>query len=149
MTAWKFEELTAKDAKSAKEGRMIEPKLQVDELARAVNGAAIEVHRILGAGFLESVCEQAVAIELGLRQISFQRQYPISLPYKDQPVGEARLDFLVGDELIVELKAVDAIHPIHHAQVLNYLKATGFQLGLLLNFNVDLMRDGIKRIVLT
>jgi GxxExxY protein len=128
---------------------MIEPNPQLDELARAVNGAAIEVHRVLGAGFLESVYEQALAIEFGLRQIPFQRQHPIALKYKGQMVGEARLDFLVGDQLIVELKAVDTIHPIHHAQVLNYLKATGLQLGLLLNFNVELMRDGIKRIVLT
>ncbi len=86
---------------------MIEPNCKLDDLARAVNGAAIEVHRVLGAGFLESVYEQALAIELGFRQIPFQRQHPIALTYKDQLVGEARLDFLVDDELIVELKAVD------------------------------------------
>ena len=109
----------------------------------------MEVHTVLGAGFLEAVYEQALAIELELRGIPFQRQCPIALTYKGLAVGEARLDFLVGDVLIVELKAVENIHPIHHAQVLNYLKATGHQLGLLMNFNVEHMRDGIKRIILT
>ena len=124
---------------------MIEPDPAVDALAKA----AIEVHSLLGAGFLESVYEQALAIELGLRGIPFQRQHPIALTYKNELVGEARLDFLIGGKLILELKAVDAIHPIHHAKVLNYLKATGLQLGLLMNFNVEQMKDGIKRIVLT
>ena len=128
---------------------MIEPDPAVDALAKAAIGAAIEVHSLLGAGFLESVYEQALAVELGLRGIPFQRQHPIALTYKSELVGEARLDFLIGGKLVIELKAVDAIHPIHHAQVLNYLKATGLQLGLLMNFNVEQMKDGIKRIVLT
>ena len=128
---------------------MTEPDPAVDALAKAAIGAAIEVHSVLGAGFLESVYEQALAIELGLRGIPFQRQHPIALTYKNELVGEARLDLLIGGKLILELKAVDAIHPIHHAQVLNYLKATGLQLGLLMNFNVEQMKDGIKRIVLT
>jgi GxxExxY protein len=128
---------------------LIEPSQSIDELARAVIGAAMEVHTVLGAGFLEAVYEQALAIELELRGIPFQRQFPIALTYKGQAVGEARLDFLVGGVLVVELKAVESIHPIHHAQVLNYLKATGHQLGLLMNFNVEHMRDGIKRIILT
>jgi GxxExxY protein len=128
---------------------MTEPAPHLDRLAREVIGAAIEVHMQLGAGFLESVYEQALAVELGLRGIAFQRQYPIALEYKGQLVGEARLDFLVGDQLIVELKAVESIHPIHHAQVINYLKATRLSLALLMNFNVEVMRNGIKRIVLT
>ena len=129
---------------------MIEPNARVDELARAVIGAAIEVHTVLGAGFLESVYERALTVELGLRRIPFQAQAPIALNYKSQPVGNARLDLLVGNELIVELKAVDQLHPIHHAQVINYLRATGLNLGLLINFNVEHLRDGaIKRIVLT
>ncbi len=109
----------------------------------------MEVHTILGAGFLESTYEQALAVELTLRGIPFNRQWPVALSYKDHPVGEARLDFLVGGKLIVELKAVDSIHPIHNAQVLNYLKATGLTLGLLINFNVEHLKDSIKRIVLT
>ena len=128
---------------------MNEPGASVDELAKAVIGAAMEVHTILGAGFLESTYEQALAIELALRGISFQRQWPVALNYKGELVGEARLDFLIDGELIVELKAVDCLHPIHHAQVINYLRATQRQLGLLINFNVEHLRDGIKRIVLT
>jgi GxxExxY protein len=81
--------------------------------------------------------------------IPFQRQAPVELQYKGHPLGEARLDFLVGESVIVELKAVDSLHAIHHAQVLNYLKATRLDLGLLINFNVALLRYGIKRIVLS
>lgn len=129
---------------------MVEPNSGIDQIAHQVIGAAIEVHRVLGAGFLESVYEQALAIELAARKVPFQRQAPVALQYKGQPVGESRLDLLVDDRLIVELKAVEALHPIHHAQVINYLKATGFELGLLLNFNVVKLKDGgIKRIVLT
>ncbi|MCA9234069.1 MAG: GxxExxY protein [Planctomycetales bacterium] len=128
---------------------VVEPSERVDELARAVIGAAIEVHKVLGAGFLESVYEEALCVELALRGIPFERQKPIALTYKDQKVGEARLDLLVGGELVVELKAVERIHPIHQAQVINYLRATGFQLGLLLNFNVEQMRQGIDRIILS
>ncbi len=126
-----------------------EPNANLDKLANQVIGAAIEVHRILGAGFLESVYEQALAIELTERGIPFERQKPVELKYKNQVVGDARLDILVDQQLVVELKAVDALHPIHHAQVINYLKATGFQLGLLMNFNVNQLKSGIKRIVLT
>ncbi len=128
---------------------MNEPDDDVDRSATQVIGAAIEVHRVLGAGFLESVYEQALAIELAERGISFERQWAVGLKYKGQIVGEARLDFLVETRLVVELKAVDALHSIHHAQVINYLKATGFTLGLLINFNVEQLRQGIKRIVLT
>jgi GxxExxY protein len=128
---------------------MREPSPEVDALAKAIIDAAMEVHTILGAGFLESTYEQALAVEFALRGISFQRQWPIALHYKGEPVGEARLDFLVGGQLIIELKAVDLLHPIHQAQVINYLKATKLQLGLLINFNVEHLKDGIKRIVLT
>lgn len=87
---------------------------------------------------------------MSLRGIPFERQAPASLEYKGASVGEARLDFLVGGSLVVELKAVEAIHPIHHAQAINYLKATSFRLGLLINFNVTTLKDGgIKRIVLS
>lgn len=128
---------------------MREPSRRVDELARQVIGAAIEVHRILGPGFLESVYEEALTVELTLRDIPFERQKPIQLTYKDRTVGDSRLDLLIGGELIVELKAVETVHPIHPAQVVNYLKITGLELGLLINFNVMQLRDGIKRIVLT
>ena len=127
----------------------VEPDLRTDDLARAVIGAAIEVHRLLGPGYLESVYEQALAIELELRNIPFERQKPIRVNYKGREVGEGRLDLLVGGSLIVELKAVDALAPIHTAQVMSYLKTTHYPLGLLINFNVPVLKAGIKRIVLT
>ena len=137
--------MNRQDAKSAK----IEPNSRVDALARAVIGAAIEVHRILGPGYLESVYEEALALEFALRQIPFERQNPVSVIYKGHPVGASRLDFLVGGCLIVELKAVDALAPVHQAQVISYLKATGLHLGLLMNFNVPILKDGIRRMVLS
>ena len=107
------------------------------------------MHRELGAGFLESTYEEALCIELGLEKIPYSRQHPVGLRYKGYSVGEGRLDILVADILIVELKAVEHIHPVHHAQVISYLKATGLILGLLINFNVPILKDGIKRIVLS
>ena len=127
----------------------IEPGADVDRLASAVIGAAIEVHRHLGAGFLESVYQQSLAIELSARNIPFVREAPIGLQYKGHRVGEAKLDILVADRLIVELKAVEALFPIHHAQVMNYLRATNLSLALLINFNTLVLKDGIKRIVVT
>mgnify|MGYP001074191660 CR=1 FL=1 len=124
-----------------------EPDADVDELARRVIGAAIEVHRHLGPGFLESVYEEALCVELELRQIPFDRQRSISVDYKGRSVGQGRLDLLVGDKLLVELKAVDRLAPIHNAQVISYLKATRMHLGLLINFNVPLLKDGVRRII--
>ena len=120
----------------------------IEQLARNVIGAAIEVHRALGAGFLESVYEEALCIELDHKNIPYQRQYPIAVNYRDRSVGEGRLDLLVGEKLIVALKAIEAIAPIHMAQVISYLKTTGFNLALLINFNVRVLKDGIKRIIL-
>ena len=128
---------------------MHEPDSHVDALAREVIGAAIEVHRNLGPGYLESIYEEAMAIELTLCDIAFERQKPISLRYKGYPLGDHRLDLLVGAALVVELKAVSVLAPIHHAQVLSYLKATSLTLGLLINFNVPLLKQGIKRVILT
>jgi GxxExxY protein len=128
---------------------MFQPSGQVDDNANAIIGAALEVHRVLGPGFLESVYEEAMAVELGLRGIRFVRQKPINLLYKGRPVGEARLDFLVDEALVLELKASEKLLPIHHAQVLSYLKSARCHLGLLINFNERLLRDGIRRIVLS
>ena len=112
-------------------------------------GAAIEVHRVLGPGFLESVYEEALAIELTLRGIPFARQVVASVGYKGRSVGEQRIDLLVADTLVVELKAVESLVPIHLAQVLSYLKATNLRLGLLITFNVGVLQRGIRRVVLT
>ena len=126
-----------------------EPDEEEDALAHAVIGAAIEVHRHLGPGYLESVYEDALAIELTLRRIPFERQMPIAVNFKGHPVGEGRLDFLVCGRLIVELKAIDELAPIHRAQVLSYLRTTKLTLGLLINFNVKTLKDGIKRVILS
>lgn len=125
-----------------------EPDPQLDELASRVIGAAIEVHRVLGPGFLESVYEAALCAELEQRSIAYARQAVVEVGYKGRPVGESRLDLLVERRLIVELKAIDALAPIHMAQVLSYLRATGIHLALLINFNVPRLRDGgIKRVI--
>ena len=126
-----------------------EPDEEEDSLAHAVIGAAIEVHRHLGPGYLESVYEDALAIEFLLRQIPFERQWPIAVQFKGFPIGEGRLDFLVCDRLIVELKAVEQLIPIHQAQVISYLRTTNLTLGLLINFNVKFLKDGLKRVVLS
>jgi GxxExxY protein len=128
---------------------MVEPTKRVDRLAREVIGVAIEVHRHLGPGFLESVYEEALVIELALRGIPFERQRPVPVSYKERNVGEGRIDLLVAEELLVELKAVEALAPIHRAQVISYLKAVGLHLGVLINFNVPVLKQGIKRIVLS
>jgi GxxExxY protein len=121
----------------------------VDELAHEVIGAALEVHRLLGPGYIEAVYEQALCIELGLRGIPFARQHVVQVRYKGHMVGEGRLDLLIGNSLVVELKAADRIDPVYTAQLLSYLKATGFQLGLLINFNVPILKTGIRRVILS
>jgi GxxExxY protein len=128
---------------------MKEPDKEIDQMAHEVIGAAIEVHRILGPGFLESVYEEALCVELKLRGIPFERQLAVGVQYKGEKVGDGRMDILVNDELIVELKTVDILAPIHVAQTLSYLKATGHSLALLINFNVSVLKDGIKRVILT
>ncbi len=130
------------------EGLQCVPIEELNPLSGAVIAAAIEVHRHLGPGFLESVYDEALAVELELRGIAFVRQANISVGYKSHHVGLARLDLLIEEKLIVELKAVDALVPIHKAQVLSYLRATGLPLGLLINFNSKLLREGVQRVIL-
>jgi GxxExxY protein len=128
---------------------MSEPAPELDALAPCVVSAAFEVHRSLGPGNLESVYEEALAVELQARDISFERQPPIRVRYKGHSIGEGRADLLVGGELLVELEAVEPLAPIHTAQVISYLKAMQLRLGLLIHFNVAVLRDGIRRIVLS
>lgn len=124
-----------------------EPDAELDALAKQVIGAAIEVHRNLGPGYLKSVYEKALAIEFQLRGIPFSRQHQIEIDYKGEDVGEGRLDFLVGGRLVVELKTVERVDDIHRAQTQSYMKRMGEILGLLLNFNVAKMVDGTERII--
>lgn len=126
-----------------------EPDELLDQLARSVIGAAIEVHRDLGPGLQEPLYAPAVHIELSLRGIPFQSELLLPVSYKGQPLGFRRMDLLVGERLIVELKSVETLAPIHSAQLICYLRLTGRKLGLLINFNVPLLKQGVKRVVLS
>jgi GxxExxY protein len=120
-----------------------------DPITHAIIGAAIEVHRVLGPGLLESVYERCLSRELELRGIVNERQVPLPVVYKGIHLEEGyRIDILVERKVVVEVKAIDAIAPVHEAQLLTYLRLSGLHVGLLLNFHVALMKDGIKRMVL-
>jgi GxxExxY protein len=121
---------------------------ELDKLAHAVIGAAIAVHRALGPGFLEGMYEEALCIELDARSIPYARQVSVVAMYRGKPIGTGKLDLLVGDRLILELKAVDALAAVHEAQALAYLRMTGKRLALLINFNVPVLKEGIRRIAL-
>ena len=123
-------------------------KERSNELSKMIVEAAIEVHRFLGPGLLESAYEEALCHELNLRGIPFERQKPMPLSYKGIKLNCGyRLDLLVDGLVVVELKAVERTEPIFEAQLLTYLKLTDLWLGMLLNFNVPVMRRGIRRIV--
>ena len=122
--------------------------MDINKLSNTIIGAAIEVHKILGPGLLESAYEECLCKEFGLRDLSIERQKPLPLEYKGEKLDCGyRLDVVVERAIIVELKSCKEIEPIHKAQLLTYLKLSKLNLGLLLNFNVPLMRDGIVRIV--
>lgn len=122
--------------------------MDINKLTGAVIGAAIEVHKTLGPGLLESIYEQCLCHELGLRKISYQRQEPLPVQYKGIKLDCGyRMDVLVEDQIILELKACESIEPIHKAQLLTYLKLSDLNIGLLLNFNVPVMKEGIVRMV--
>ncbi len=125
-----------------------EGRKPTDQVTNSVIGAAIEVHRELGPGFLESVYERALCAELRRRRVEYKTQVVLAVQYKDEIVGELRLDLLVADHVIVEIKAVEALTPLMTAQILSYLKATGIHVGLLINFNVSVLKQGIRRLVL-
>jgi GxxExxY protein len=119
-----------------------------DPLTERIIGCAIEVHRRIGPGLLESMYEAAMAIEPEVAGIKFQRQVPVSIEYRGRIIGEHRLDLVVETAVVVELKSVERFDPIFQAQLLTYLKLTGLKVGLLINFNSGLFRDGIRRFVL-
>jgi len=120
--------------------------MDLNELTYLINGAIFEVNRILGPGFLGKVYENALLMELKARGIKAEAQYPIKVRYKDKIVGEYFADLMVEDRVIIELKTVDKIEKIHEAQLLNYLKATGISVGLLVNFKNT--KAEIKRLIL-
>lgn len=124
--------------------------MRVNELTGALIGAAIEVHRVLGPGLLESAYEECLCRELDLRGIKFKRQYPVPLEYKGVKLEKGyQLDLLVENFCVVEIKAVDALHPVFVAQTLTYMRLGSWKIGLLFNFNVEALKEGgIRRLVL-
>jgi GxxExxY protein len=124
----------------------MEPDPALNRITNAVIGAAIEVHRHLGPGHLEFVYEQAMVVEMTLRRMSFERQVEVQLVYKGRMVGKGRLDFLVENAVVLDLKSVEHLASIHTTQMVPYLAITGHPLGLIINFNVPALRHGIKRI---
>ena len=122
----------------------------IEEVATNVIGAALEVHRRLGPGFQEKVYQNAMAVELDHRGLPFVEEHPVTVPYRGQTVGRSRVDLFVSDVLVVELKAISAIAPVHTAQVISYLKATRQPLGLLFNFKRNKLKGGgIRRVIRT
>jgi GxxExxY protein len=123
--------------------------MEFDALSRRVIGCALEVHRALGPGLLESIYERCLAYELALADIAFELQRPLPIQYRGIRLdGGYRVDVLVEDTLIIEVKSVDVLLPLHEAQLLSYLKLSGKRTGILINFNVELLKQGVKRMVL-
>ena len=120
--------------------------MEINDITYAINGAAFEVNRVLGSGFLEKVYESALLVELKERGLSAESQIPVKVFYKKKVVGEYIIDILVEKKVIVELKTVEKFDNVHEAQLLNYLKASGIQVGLLINFKHPKVE--IKRMVL-
>ncbi len=126
----------------------VDEKTIANKMTGEIIGAAIEVHRALGPGLLESAYEECLCQELGLRGIAFERQVPLPVEYKGIKLDCGyRLDLVVEDHIIVELKSVNRIDPIHEAQLLTYLRLKRERLGLVINFNVAVLKDGVRRIV--
>ena len=123
--------------------------MEFDELSNQVIGCALEVHRNLGPGLLESTYEQCLAYEMKTAGMAFKLQHALPVEYKNIKLDCGyRIDMLVDNSIIIELKSVDKILPIHQAQLLTYMKLAGISIGLLINFNVKYLKDGIKRMVL-
>ena len=118
----------------------------VNELTKEIIGAAIEVHRVLGPGLLESAYEQCLCQELTLRKVPFERQVSLPVQFKGLRLDCGyRIDLLVAKRVVLEIKAIESLLPIHEAQLLTYLKLGGWKVGLLINFNVTVLKDGIRR----
>ncbi len=123
--------------------------MDLNKITNAVIGAAIEVHRGLGSGLLESAYHECLCKELSLRGIHFEREKPLRLEYKGLELECGyRLDILIANSVVVEIKSVETLIPVHEAQLITYLKLGGWKIGLLINFNVAVLKDGIRRKVL-
>ncbi|HOR40606.1 MAG: GxxExxY protein [Bacteroidales bacterium] len=123
--------------------------MEFDSITKEIIGSAIEVHRQLGPGLLESAYEECLVYELQQRGYKVERQKPVPVVYKDIKLDYGyRIDILVEDKILLELKSVDALAPVHEAQLLTYMKFSAIKIGLLINFNVTVLKNGIKRYVL-
>jgi GxxExxY protein len=123
--------------------------MQHDPLTHEIIGAAIEVHRLLGPGLLESAYEECLAHELSIRKLEFRRQVPVPVVYKGVKLECGyRIDILVAGSVVLELKSIEAIASVHEATLLTYLRLSGNTLGLIINFNVTILKEGIRRFVL-
>ena len=125
----------------------VEPDQELDSLASAVIGAAIEVHRNLGPGLDEILYESGLCVEFCIRGISFARQVVVPVAYKGEVIGDKRIDLIVENRLIIELNAVECLTALHKVQLHTYLKIMKCKLGLLINYNSSVLKDGIKRVV--
>lgn len=131
------------------QGVFQEPSSQLDYIAKNIVDAAFQVHKTIGPGLLENAYEIFLLEELKERGVETKRQSPLSVQYKNKTIDMAyRLDLVIEDQILIELKSVDKILPIHHAQIMTYLKLSKFKLGFLINFNSCLIKDGIKRFAL-
>ena len=122
--------------------------MELNEVTENIIGCAIEVHRELGPGLLESIYESALCIELDDRKVHYERQKSIPVNYKKHVLGEFKADLIVNNSVVVELKSVERFDPVFEAQVLSYMKLGNFKLGLLLNFNSRLLKESIRRFIL-
>jgi len=121
---------------------------ETEVLIRKTIGCCITVHRTLGPGLLETIYSRAIALELAAAGIAFEREKAYSVAYRGQPLYEQRLDFVVGDAIVLEIKAVEHLAPIHEVQLVNYMRISRLRAGLLMNFNEVVLKDGLRRKVL-
>ncbi|MFQ6678770.1 MAG: GxxExxY protein [Fidelibacterota bacterium] len=122
-------------------------EMELNKITEKIIGCAIEVHKKLGPGLLESVYEKALCIELRIAGLKFERQKSLPVLYKNESIGEFKIDILVENKIVLELKSVERHDPIFEAQILSYMKLGNYPLGLLINFNSKLLKDGIKRFI--
>ena len=120
----------------------------LNSISEVIIGCAIEVHRSLGPGLLESIYQKALCIELKLAGLNYENERVIDVEYKGEMIGQFRMDIVVEDLIVVELKSVERFDPVFEAQLLGYMRLGGFKLGLLINFNSKLLKNGIKRLIL-
>lgn len=122
--------------------------MEQDQLTKKIIGCAIEVHKYLGPGLLESLYEEALCIELKQAGLKYERQKEVPVYYKTHLIGKQRIDLIVEDKVIIEIKSVERFDPVFEAQILSYMKMTSKKVGLLINFNTRLLKEGINRFIL-